>query len=226
MIDLLDSSAPAAHPDPSPAEAVAALTRDLFVATADDLVARRCAFAELLRNVREILGMDIAFVSEFTGDKRVFHHVSLSEQSSAQLSDGDADVRGDSYCQRVVDGRLPGVITDTATLCAAADLAITRTLGIGAFMSVPWCWTMERSTAPSAASAIHHAPSWATGRSMRFAASRLLSPEKLSATAGYSSGDQSRAHARPCRRDLPHDASQDEAVKSLAASDLPRRIVR
>ena len=129
--------APAAHPRPSPVEAVAALTRNLFVATADDLGARRCAFAELLRNVREILGMDIAFVSEFVGDKRVFHHVSLSVHSSAQLSDGDTDVRGDSYCQRVVDGRLPGVITDTAALSAAADLAITRTLGIGAFMSVP-----------------------------------------------------------------------------------------
>jgi GAF domain-containing protein len=161
MIDLLDSSAPAAHPDPSPAEAVAALTRDLFVATADDLVARRCAFAELLRNVREILGMDIAFVSEFIGDKRVFHHVSLSEQSSARLSDGDADVRGDSYCQRVVDGRLPGVITDTATLCAAADLAITRTLGIGAFMSVPV--VLDDGTVYGTVCCISHSPRTALG---------------------------------------------------------------
>jgi GAF domain-containing protein len=138
MIDRHAPTTPSfADPDPPPAETLAALTRDLFVATADDLAARRCAFAELLRNVREILGMDIAFVSEFVGDKRVFHHVSLSPRSTAQLSDGDADVRGDSYCQRVVDGRLPGVIGDTAALCAAADLSITRTLSIGAFMSEP-----------------------------------------------------------------------------------------
>lgn len=161
MIDCLSSPAPAAHPDLSPAEAVAALARDLFVATADDLSARRCAFAELLRNVREILGMDIAFVSEFLGDKRVFHHVSLSALSPAKLSDGDADVRGDSYCQRVVDGRLPGVIADTSSLCAAADLAITRTLGIGAFMSAPV--VLDDGTVYGTVCCISHSPRTALG---------------------------------------------------------------
>ena len=161
MINRLVPPAPAARSDPSPAEAIAAMTRDLFVATADDLVARRCAFAELLRNVREILGMDIAFVSEFLGDKRVFHHVSLSAQSTVRLSDGDADVRGDSYCQRVVDGRLPGVITDTATLSAAADLGITRTLGIGAFMSVPV--VLGDGTVYGTVCCISHSPRTALG---------------------------------------------------------------
>lgn len=157
MIDRLPLTAPPlANPDLPPAQTLAALTRTLFVATADDPVARRCAFAELLRNAREILGMDIAFVSEFVGDKRVFHHVSLSPQSTAQLSDGDADVRDESYCQRVVDGRLPGLIGDTAALCAAADLSITRTLGIGAFMSEPV--VLDDGTVYGTVCCISHSP--------------------------------------------------------------------
>lgn len=119
------------------AEAVALLAQQLFVTTADDSATRDGALAELLHTVRGLLGMDIAFVSEFVGDSRVFHHVSLAPDSPSKLASGDADERALTYCQRVVDGRLPGVIPDSADFPAASELPVTRSLGIGAFLSAP-----------------------------------------------------------------------------------------
>ena len=57
-------------------------------------------------------------------------------ESTAPLSDDDAAVPGESYCQ-LADGRLPGVINDTAAAATRPTFPSPRTLGIGAFMSAP-----------------------------------------------------------------------------------------
>ncbi|WP_310586338.1 sensor domain-containing phosphodiesterase [Stutzerimonas frequens] len=43
----------------------------------------------------------------------------------------------ESYCQRVVDGRLPKLINDATQLPAALELPVTRELPVGAHLSVP-----------------------------------------------------------------------------------------
>lgn len=92
--------------------------------------------AQALRSVRELLGMRVAFISEFSDGQRIFRHVD-SEPGYAPIVVGGADPLEESYCQRVVDGRLPELITDACELPEALTLAATRALPVGAHLSVP-----------------------------------------------------------------------------------------
>ena len=91
---------------------------------------------ELLHAVRTHLDMDVAFVAQFEGDRRVFRHVD-SRDSQFEVRVGGSDPLEDSYCQSVADGRLPELIADTGAVPAALALPMTSALPIGAHLSVP-----------------------------------------------------------------------------------------
>ena len=91
---------------------------------------------QFLRAARSHLGMDVAFLSEFRDGNRVFRHVESKIHDQPVLV-GGSDPLEDSYCQRVVDGRLPELIQDAATIPAALELPVTRALPVGAHLSVP-----------------------------------------------------------------------------------------
>lgn len=91
---------------------------------------------ETLQSVRRLLGMQVAFVSEFTGGRRVFRYVD-AEPGSLELPVGASDPLGESYCQRVVDGRLPELIRDATKIPEALTLPVTKALPVGAHLSVP-----------------------------------------------------------------------------------------
>jgi EAL domain-containing protein (putative c-di-GMP-specific phosphodiesterase class I) len=91
---------------------------------------------EILRAIREHLGMDVAFISEFTGADRVFRYVD-SSHADHPVRAGGADRLEDSYCQRIIDGRLPQLIPDASACPAAMELTVTYTLPVGAHLSVP-----------------------------------------------------------------------------------------
>lgn len=94
--------------------------------------------AATLRAAREHLRMDVAFISEFHDDgSRVIRYVDNRDPHRAPLPEGAVLPRGDGYCQQVVDGRLPGLIPDTAREPAARTLAATRQVPIGACLAVP-----------------------------------------------------------------------------------------
>ncbi len=80
--------------------------------------------------------MDVAFVSEFNAGQRIFRYVDTASPDSSVCA-GGADPLEDSYCQRVVDGRLPELINDASEVRAAAELPVTAALPVGAHMSVP-----------------------------------------------------------------------------------------
>lgn len=105
-----------------------------------DIEAREQSVTDLLcdalHSVRTHLDMDVAFVAEFTDGLRVFRYVDGRNQPFP-LCAGDSDPLCDSYCERVLDGRLPQLIPDTSKLPAAVALPITTTLSIGAYISVP-----------------------------------------------------------------------------------------
>src|SRR6185436_8057197 len=65
-----------------------------------------------LRALRTHLGMDVAFISEFREGRRVFRYVDAAQQH-ATVHVGASDPLEDTYCQRIVDGRLPELISDT-----------------------------------------------------------------------------------------------------------------
>lgn len=89
-----------------------------------------------LAAVRTHLGMDVAFISEFTDGQRVFRHVD-SAAGQAPIAVGDGGPLESSYCQRVVDGRLPELIPDAFELAEALALPGTRELPVRAHLSVP-----------------------------------------------------------------------------------------
>lgn len=89
----------------------------------------------MLHIVREHLGMDVAFVSEFAEGRRIFRQVDARGESPIAV--GGSDPLEDSYCQRVVDGRLPQLIADACENEEALTLPATRALPVGAHISVP-----------------------------------------------------------------------------------------
>ena len=89
-----------------------------------------------LRALRTHLGMDVAFVSEFRDGRRIFRYVDAGRHHAA-VQMGASDPIADTYCQRVVDGRLPEVINDSAEIAAASELGFTRLVPVGAHLCVP-----------------------------------------------------------------------------------------
>ncbi|CAN5401752.1 hypothetical protein BH11ACT7_BH11ACT7_36210 [soil metagenome] len=90
----------------------------------------------LLGVLRRRLGLDTAWLSSFHDGTYL-----------VEVLDGNADAVGvfagqqlslsESYCVRVIDGRLPAVISDTSTNQMTAVLPVTRELGLGAYVGVP-----------------------------------------------------------------------------------------
>ena len=109
---------------------------DLLVATAE----KSDAFIdgsvnETLRAMRDQFGMDVVFVSEFEHGQRVFRYVDGNGRGPAP-GVGGADPLEASFCQRVVDGRLPELIPDVAALPKDTDVPPVP-FRIGAHMSTP-----------------------------------------------------------------------------------------
>lgn len=91
---------------------------------------------DILHAVRQHLKMEVAFVSEFIGGRRVFRYVD-SNWARNPVAVGNGDPLEDSYCQRVVDGRLPELVNDAQMNPVASELPVTFAIPVGAHMSVP-----------------------------------------------------------------------------------------
>lgn len=86
--------------------------------------------------IRLYLDMEVAFIAEFSEGRRRFRYVD-SALENAPIAVGDSDPLEQSYCQRVVDGRLPQLIHDAALIPAALELPATLSVPVGAHLSVP-----------------------------------------------------------------------------------------
>lgn len=110
---------------------------DLIATPTDELRgALQKTLPRLLRALREHLGMDVAFVSEFVDGRRVFRCVDAARAGTGPAI-GAGDPLEQTYCQRIVDGRMPELIVDTADDPEAQSLKVTRTLSIGSYLGVP-----------------------------------------------------------------------------------------
>ncbi|MBE7368098.1 GAF domain-containing protein [Ramlibacter pallidus] len=120
------------HPD------FIAIEEGFAVATADGAQDCRLArLSELLEKVREQLKMDVVFVSQFVEGSRVLRWVRTAAGVPVTVRSGDAGPREESYCQKVVDGRLPQVIRDARAHPVSAAMPATQAVGVGAHLSVP-----------------------------------------------------------------------------------------
>jgi GAF domain-containing protein len=118
------------------AKGLSVLISDLLVATAEKADASiDKSVPEVLRLLRLQLGMDVVFVSEFVDGQRVFRFVDGSERNPG-LAVGDSGPLEASYCQRVVEGRMPELVHDASALAKSLDLPKTD-FRIGAHLSTP-----------------------------------------------------------------------------------------
>jgi GAF domain-containing protein len=112
------------------------LARVLQAGIAPEQGIAREVLGKLLHAVRAHLHMEGAFVAQFEGGRRVFRVVD-AEPGKCAVPVGASDPLEDSYCQRVVDGRLPELICNAQDLPAARELAVTEAFPVGAHLSIP-----------------------------------------------------------------------------------------
>lgn len=98
--------------------------------TADQILPRA------LHALRSHLGMDVAFISEIKGDRRIFRYVD-AVRAHPGVRSGASDSLAGSFCQRVIDGQFPELIPDTSVFPDVAELTLARQAPVGAHMCVP-----------------------------------------------------------------------------------------
>jgi GAF domain-containing protein len=109
---------------------------DMLIATADgsdDLI--DSAVTEMLQLLRQRLAMDVVFVSEFVDGRRVFRYVD-TQGNKPVIPVGHSDPLEQTWCQRVVDGRMPQFIVDSSKLPNRASLP-SAPFPIGTHLSTP-----------------------------------------------------------------------------------------
>ena len=85
---------------------------------------------------RRHLGMDLAFIAEFTDGKQVYRGFAGDATSFGwRLDDGPELASG--FCQRMVTGDLPSAVADSSLDPVARDLPVTAQAGIGSYVGVP-----------------------------------------------------------------------------------------
>lgn len=109
---------------------------EMLVATADgsDALINK-AVSEMLLLLRQRLAMDVVFVSEFVDGRRVFRYVDAPADQPV-LAVGNSHPLEQTWCQRVVDGRLPELVPDTRKLPDRASLPAVP-FDIGTYLSTP-----------------------------------------------------------------------------------------
>ncbi|MHB8449475.1 MAG: EAL domain-containing protein [Mycobacteriales bacterium] len=90
----------------------------------------------VLEAARTHLGMDMAFLGEFVGDREVYQTVA-GDGASFGLTEGSALPLADTYCQAMVEGRIDNVVRDAQSEPTTAALAATTAGRIGRYVGVP-----------------------------------------------------------------------------------------
>ena len=89
-----------------------------------------------LSAVRELLGMDVAYATEFADRNQVFRFID-GDPMSFGFSTGHTLPLDQTYCQKILEGRLANLIPDVRADDRANALPITAAANVGAFASVP-----------------------------------------------------------------------------------------
>lgn len=91
--------------------------------------------AELLRTARKSLQLSVAFLSRLDGTTQ---HLEVVDSSIPLLfHDGTTQVQETSFCQAILDGRLPAVIPDVKNFPEAMKLPSARIPRIRSYVSAP-----------------------------------------------------------------------------------------
>ena len=94
------------------------------------------AIQRMLRAIREHLGLDVAFVSQFIDGQRLFRYVDAGTGGTG-VEVGQGDPMEESYCHHVVNGSLPRFLSDPRAHPVSAAMRATAEVGVGTHLSVP-----------------------------------------------------------------------------------------
>jgi EAL domain-containing protein (putative c-di-GMP-specific phosphodiesterase class I) len=90
----------------------------------------------VLELARKHLGMDLAYLAEFTDGKQVYRGLAGDAASfGSELGDGPA--LGDTYCRLMTQDLIANAIPDTAVHPVLRELGVTQRAGIGSYVGVP-----------------------------------------------------------------------------------------
>ncbi len=98
--------------------------------------ARAPSLEGALQSVRDLLGMEIAYVTRHTDDQQVLLHLRGDGQSFGVRVDSRLPL-AETYCQAILEGELPPLIPDVLDEPVAAKMAVTSAAGVRAYASVP-----------------------------------------------------------------------------------------
>ncbi|MGY1747567.1 sensor domain-containing phosphodiesterase [Blastococcus sp. SYSU D00695] len=93
--------------------------------------------AELLRTARQSLGMSVAFLSRMDGTTQHLEVVEAAAPARVLVHEGARVVQETSFCQAILDGRLPAVIPDVRQSELAMSLPSARIPRIRSYVSSP-----------------------------------------------------------------------------------------
>ncbi|HJS02113.1 MAG TPA: GAF domain-containing protein [Variovorax sp.] len=93
------------------------------------------AIGDLLVIVREQLGLQVVFVSEFVDGRRVFRHIE-SQSNALRIQRGQSAPLEHTICQRILDGRLPHLIQSVTSVREEQGLPASFD-GMGTHIGVP-----------------------------------------------------------------------------------------
>ncbi|GJD98046.1 sensor domain-containing phosphodiesterase [Methylobacterium iners] len=86
--------------------------------------------------IRNHLGMEVAYFSEFSAGRTIFRRVDAPGLEHL-IKVGDSHSLDDVYCNHILAGRLPELIPDTAQVRLAREMPITAAVPIGSHISIP-----------------------------------------------------------------------------------------
>jgi signal transduction histidine kinase len=95
----------------------------------------RAVLATAVSAVRELVGMDVAYLAAFTGDQQIY--VRLDSGATTWAHEGLAVPTSQTICERMLDHRVPGVIRDTQAEPGLSGLLAVEAGLIGSYIGVP-----------------------------------------------------------------------------------------
>lgn len=90
----------------------------------------------VLAAAKEELGMEVAFVSEFTDQRMIFRKL-VGDAESFGWQEGEGVTLDDTFCRLLIEGRLPSVIPDANSNGLVKPLNVTGEARIGSYVGVP-----------------------------------------------------------------------------------------
>ncbi|GAA4222368.1 EAL domain-containing protein (putative c-di-GMP-specific phosphodiesterase class I) [Sagittula marina] len=92
---------------------------------------------KVLKFLRESFDMDVAFISRFTQQERVFEEVDSRPGLPSTINRMDKSPLEQGYCSRIARNQCPQLMTDAGADPCVADLEETKAFPIGGHISVP-----------------------------------------------------------------------------------------